>query len=112
MNRTVYSVSRVNAYINQMFRADPVLLRVSVRGEVSNASYSSRGHIFFTLKDEESELTCVMFAGDRGGMSFRMKDGAGQCLRPERALSVIRKNNRTGRGGRIVCPLSGAEAGT
>ena len=75
MNRTVYSVSRVNAYINQMFRADPVLLRVSVRGEVSNASYSSRGHIFFTLKDEESEITCVMFAGDRGGMSFRMKDG-------------------------------------
>lgn len=75
MNKAIYSVSQVNNYITQIFRTNPVLLRLSIRGEVSNASYSTRGHIFFTLKDEESELTCVMFAGDRAGMSFHMKDG-------------------------------------
>lgn len=58
-----------------MFWADPMLLRISVGGEVSNANYSTQGNVFFTLKDETSELACVMFAGDRSGLSFHIKDG-------------------------------------
>lgn len=52
-----------------------MLLRISVGGEVSNANYSTQGNVFFTLKDETSELACVMFAGDRSGLSFHIKDG-------------------------------------
>lgn len=46
-----------------------------VKGEVSNCKYHSSGHIYFTLKDSKGAISCVMFAGNRKGMSFRMTDG-------------------------------------
>lgn len=75
MRERVYSVEQVNSYIRQMFSADYLLRRISVGGEISNCKYHSSGHIYFTLKDERSALSCVMFAGDRSGLGFRMKDG-------------------------------------
>lgn len=48
---------------------------VYVRGEVSNLKYHSSGHIYFSLKDEKSVLSCVMFAGYRKGLNFSMKEG-------------------------------------
>ena len=71
----VYSVTQVNQYIRGLFSQDFLLRRVSVGGEISNCKYHSSGHIYFTLKDAQSAIACVMFAGDRGGLSFRMKDG-------------------------------------
>ena len=70
-----YSVSQVNSYIRNMFQTDFVLNRIKVTGEVSNCKYHSSGHIYFTLKDSGGALACVMFAGDRRGLSFRLKDG-------------------------------------
>jgi exodeoxyribonuclease VII large subunit len=70
-----YSVSQVNRYIKNMFQTDFVLNRVRVTGEVSNCKYHSSGHIYFTLKDEASALACVMFAGDRNGLNFTLRDG-------------------------------------
>ena len=75
MNNSI-SVSRLTAYIKDVLSRDPMLKRVSVKGEVSNCKYHSSGHIYFTLKDEEAMIRAVMFAGKRNtGLAFRMQDG-------------------------------------
>ena len=73
--KNVYSVGQVNRYVKNMFTQDFFLRRLYVKGEVSNCKYHTSGHIYFSLKDETGVLTCVMFAGSRRGLSFRMKDG-------------------------------------
>lgn len=73
--KTVYSVGQVNRYVKNMFIQDYVLRKVYVKGEVSNCKYHTSGHIYFSLKDETGGLSCVMFAGQRRGLAFRMKDG-------------------------------------
>lgn len=76
MNRgQVYSVSAINQYIKNMFLKEYALSVVFVKGEISNCKYHSSGHIYFTLKDSASALGCVMFAGDRRGLEFRLSDG-------------------------------------
>ncbi|MGI6071014.1 MAG: exodeoxyribonuclease VII large subunit [Blautia sp.] len=71
----VYSVGQVNAYIKNMFDQDFMLNRIYVQGEVSNCKYHSSGHIYFSLKDETGSISCVMFAGQRKGLAFSMKNG-------------------------------------
>ncbi len=71
----VYSVRQVNAYIKNMFAQDFMLNRIYVKGEVSNCKYHSSGHIYFSLKDESGTIACIMFAGNRNGLAFRMQDG-------------------------------------
>ena len=73
--QNVYSVAQVNTYIKNMFSQDYMLRSISVRGEVSNCKYHSFGHIYFTLKDKLGVISCVMFAGNRGGLSFPLKEG-------------------------------------
>ncbi|MFQ6900083.1 MAG: exodeoxyribonuclease VII large subunit [Coprococcus phoceensis] len=73
--RNVYSVGQVNAYIKNMFTQDFMLNRIYVKGEVSNCKYHTSGHIYFSLKDESGMIACIMFAGQRGGLSFRMQEG-------------------------------------
>lgn len=75
MARSVYTVAQVNAYIKNMFTQDYMLQALFVKGEVSNCKYHSSGHIYFTLKDQKGTLNCVMFAGNRNGLSFRMQEG-------------------------------------
>lgn len=71
----VYSVSQINTYIRTMFTQDFVLNRLSVRGEVSNLKYHTSGHIYFSLKDAGGTIACVMFAGMRAGLTFRLANG-------------------------------------
>lgn len=75
MMRNVYSVGQVNAYIKNMFTQDFMLNRIYVKGEVSNCKYHTSGHIYFSLKDESGMIACIMFAGQRGGLPFRMQEG-------------------------------------
>lgn len=75
MTQNVYTVKQVNAYIKNMFTQDYMLTRIYVKGEVSNCKYHTSGHIYFSLKDESGTIACVMFAGQRGGLSFRMREG-------------------------------------
>lgn len=75
MAHSVYTVAQVNAYIKNMFTQDYMLQALFVKGEVSNCKYHSSGHIYFTLKDQKGTLNCVMFAGNRKGLSFRMQEG-------------------------------------
>ena len=73
--RNIYSVKQVNAYIKNMFTQDFMLNRIYVKGEVSNCKYHTSGHIYFSLKDESGAIACIMFAGNRNGLGFRMQDG-------------------------------------
>jgi len=71
----IYSVSQINTYIKYMFSGNSLLNHVYVKGEVSNCKYHTSGHIYFTLKDGAAQIACVLFAGRRAGISFRMEDG-------------------------------------
>ncbi|MCI7791261.1 MAG: exodeoxyribonuclease VII large subunit [Lachnospiraceae bacterium] len=73
--QNVYTVAQVNSYIKNMFMQDFLLRSVFVKGEVSNCKYHSSGHIYFTLKDDKGTIACVMFAGNRAGLSFKMEEG-------------------------------------
>lgn len=73
--QNIYTVGQINSYIKNMFAQDFLLSELSVKGEVSNCKYHSSGHIYFTLKDEKGTISCVMFAGNRSGLAFRMIEG-------------------------------------
>lgn len=73
----IYTVSQVNSYVKGMFARDAALANIAIKGEISNCTYHSSGHIYFTLKDKGGRLSCVMFAGSRRGLDFTMKDGMG-----------------------------------
>ncbi len=75
MMKNVYSVGQVNAYIKNMFAQDFMMQRICIKGEVSNCKYHTSGHIYFTLKDKTGTLNAVMFAGNRRGLKFTMKEG-------------------------------------
>lgn len=90
--RTIYSVSEVNNYIKQIVDSVPALNDIWIRGELSNYKVYPSGHHYFTLKDGESAIRCVMFKGSAMHLKFR----------PENGMKVIA-------GGRIsVFPRDGA----
>ncbi|MDO5346196.1 MAG: exodeoxyribonuclease VII large subunit [Lachnospiraceae bacterium] len=72
---SVYSVGQVNSYIKMMFTQDFLLNRIYVKGEVSNCKYHTSGHIYFSLKDETGAISCILFAGARKNLSFRLENG-------------------------------------
>lgn len=88
----VYSVGQINQYIKNMFTQDFLLSRVSVRGEVSNCKYHSSGHIYFSLKDAAGTIACVMFAGARKGLAFRLSDG--QQVVVDGSVNVYERDGR------------------
>lgn len=71
----VFTVSQVNAYIKQMFSANERLRSISVSGEVSNCTYHSSGHLYFSIKDRMGQLSCVMFASACRTLTFRLQTG-------------------------------------
>ena len=74
-NKITYaSVSEVNRYISYKFETDAALQRVYVEGEISNFKRSGR-HYYFSLKDENSELTAMMFNVTSDSLSFIPEDG-------------------------------------
>ena len=76
MKNKVFSVTQINTYIKRMYQSDYALRRISIKGQVSNCKYHSSGHIYFSLKDEGSQISCVMFANARyDGLKFELEDG-------------------------------------
>lgn len=73
--RNIYTVTQINTYIKNMFRQDFMLQSVLVKGEISNCTYHSSGHIYFTLKDAGGTLSCVMFRRYAAGLDFRLNKG-------------------------------------
>ena len=77
MKHSVYTVEQLNTYIKNMFKQDFFLKSLCVKGEISNCKYHSSGHIYFTLKDRKGTIACVMFAGNRNGLNFQLREGQG-----------------------------------
>ena len=71
------SVSELNTYIKRMLDSDEFLASVAVRGELSNYKMYPSGHHYFTLKDSESAIRCVMFRSAAGRLRFRPESGMG-----------------------------------
>lgn len=78
VNRTrppVYTVTAVNHHISSLFLEDAVLSHIYVRGELSNVKYAGSGHLYFSLKDEKSQIRCVMWASAVRSLKNTLKDG-------------------------------------
>ena len=75
MDRQTLSVSELNARIKGLLELDPMLRNICVRGEVSNYKVYSSGHHYFTLKDSESSLSCVMYRFSAERLRFRPENG-------------------------------------
>ena len=71
----ILSVSDLNEYVRRSLAADPMLHNLRLRGEISNFKRHSSGHWYFTLKDEDSRINCVMFRQNNMGVSIRPADG-------------------------------------
>jgi len=87
-----YTVTQLNTYIKNMFDSDYGLKNISIKGEVSNLKYHTSGHIYFTLKDDKGQIACVMFAGQRRGLKFRLEEG--QSVLAYGSVSVYERDGR------------------
>lgn len=72
----VFTVSQINEYISRKMFSDPFLTTVKVVGEVTNLSRSSVGHVFFTLKDENAMLDCIVYDSESFDAADAIVDGA------------------------------------
>ena len=75
MGKKVFSVSELNGYIKDIFDSDGALAGVYVKGELSNYKIYPSGHHYFTIKDAEASLRCVMFKSSAIKLRFKPKDG-------------------------------------
>lgn len=75
MEYNAVTVSKLNTYIKERFEEDEFLNNVLVKGEISNFKHHYTGHMYFTLKDENSLIKCVMFKGYTDKLNFIPKDG-------------------------------------
>ena len=75
LNENVLTVSQVNGYLKLLIEQDDFLNQVAVRGELSNCKLHSSGHLYFTLKDGESELAAIMFRSAAAKLPFVPKSG-------------------------------------
>ena len=69
------SVTQLNLYVKEKFQEDEFLANVLVKGEISNFKHHYTGHMYFTLKDENSLIKCVMFKTYTSNLDFVPKDG-------------------------------------
>lgn len=69
------SVSEVNQYIKRILASDPILAHIHVKGEISNYNPHSSGHMYFTLKDKNSRISCVMFRSNCERLKFIPENG-------------------------------------
>jgi len=75
LNTKVFEVSELNVYIKLILDSDETLSAVYVRGEISNYKLYPSGHHYFTVKDKDGALRCVMFKGSASSLRFRPENG-------------------------------------
>jgi exodeoxyribonuclease VII large subunit len=75
-NQNIWSIKDLTRYIKLQLEGDRQLQDVWVRGEISNFTRHSSGHLYFTLKDKDSRVKCIMFASQAGRLPFIPKEGA------------------------------------
>ncbi|MBQ5443535.1 MAG: exodeoxyribonuclease VII large subunit, partial [Oscillospiraceae bacterium] len=74
-NQMIFSVSEANQFIKALLDQVPQLQEIFVRGEISNYKLYPSGHHYFTLKDAEGAMRCVMFRGNASRLRFRPENG-------------------------------------
>ena len=72
---TTHSVSEITEMLKRLIEKQPMFQNVGVQGQVSNCSRSGAGHIYFTLKDEKSQIGCVLFRSSASRLRFLPRDG-------------------------------------
>lgn len=75
MDIKYFSITALNRAIKNMFDNKPELNKVYIKGEISNFKHHTRGHMYFTLKDENSRIAAVMFSSNASKMNFEPEDG-------------------------------------
>jgi exodeoxyribonuclease VII large subunit len=75
MKKSIFSVSQVNAYIKKIFINDYVINDIWIKGEVSNCKKHRSGHVYFTLKDNNSAISCILFKNYTNFVECDLKDG-------------------------------------
>lgn len=85
MTTKMLTVSAVTRYIKAKFDQDQHLQNIVIKGEISNFKHHQRGHMYFTLKDDSSQLSATMFLGHNRNLKFK----------PESGMDVIVKGNLT-----------------
>lgn len=69
------TVSQLNEYVRRMFQMDPMLRAIELKGEISNLKFHQSGALFFTMKDENASISCVMYSGNVDGLQAMPFEG-------------------------------------
>lgn len=80
-NERIFTVTEINNYIKYLMQNDVLLSHLHVKGEISNFKLHTSGHAYFTLKDSDSRIKCVMFKGNASRLKFMPEDGCAVILR-------------------------------
>ena len=88
MKKKVFSVSDINGYVKNMLEDDYVLRNVYIKGEISNFTHHSSGHMYFTLKDKEGAVSAVMFRASASTLTFEPKEGMMVIVRASVSMYV------------------------
>ena len=75
MEDRILNVTQVNRYIKNIIEEDFLLANITVKGEITNYRPSSAGHLYFSVKDENAALSCVMFRFKASTLNIKIKDG-------------------------------------
>ena len=97
----VMTVGEFNRRINRLFEQDPEMQRVRVQGEISDFKRYPSGHSYFTLKDDEAAVSCVLFRGSAGRVAFNPQSGM--------KVVAVGKPNVYDKTGRFQLIVSGME---
>ena len=84
------TVSEVNDYIKRLLISDPILYNIYIEGEISNYKMHSSGHAYFTLKDKDAKISCIIFKSNVDMLKFIPEDGMQVIVRGY--ISVYEKN--------------------
>ena len=90
MENEYLTVSQINAYINRKLKMDVKLKNIYVQGEISNYKTYKSGHSYFTLKDGKSQISAVIFKGQKRFLKFEPKDGDKVIIKGK--IEVYEKN--------------------
>ncbi len=71
----IFTVTQLTSYLKGLVESDPILRQVWVQGEISNFTLHSSGHMYFTVKDDQARLRCVMFRTENRRLKFQPADG-------------------------------------
>lgn len=91
-NERILTVSQLNSVVKAIIDGEPLLSGLTVIGEISGFKRYGSGHLYFTLKDSASALSCVMFAGNAVGLRFQPQDGT--KVRVKGAPTVYERDGR------------------